>query len=239
MPTSSDLSSQQRDAWQILELGPLVPGARNIPVAQGIEAPITASADFAGVTVLPIARQGWSELPASVKSCTLCGLSSSRRHALVAQGSQKASWMVLSEAPDENEDISGEAFAGPPGQLLDAIFRAVGLQRERDVYLTHVVKCRPAGGRDPLPTELASCQPYWRQEALLLRPSKIVVLGRFAAQAVLGSESPTASLRGRAHSIEVDAQTIPVVVTYHPSYLIRHPEHKNRAWQDWLLAKTI
>jgi uracil-DNA glycosylase len=234
---SSGLSSAQLDAWQIIGLGPIPMGDAATAVANVVENGAPAQVSPVHHEIAPIASLDWSELAATVRVCSQCGLSAGRRNALVGLGSQKATWMVLSEAPDENEDISGEPFAGPAGQLLDGILQAVGLQRERDVFLTHVVKCRPAGAREPLPTERSSCQPYWHQEVRLLRPSKIIVLGRIAAQAVLGAQAPTAP--SVTVQVALDGLQIPVVVTYHPSYLIRHPEHKHRAWQDWLLAKSI
>ncbi len=231
MGNSSTLSFAQLDAWRSLELGPEPPALRaEVPVLE--QTAVVA-------TVENIATMSWLQLENRIASCSSCGLSSARRHALVGQGSQKSSWMVIGEAPDENEDLAGEPFCGPSGQLLDAIFRAVGLQRERDVFLSNIVRCRPAAGRDPASAEISACAAFWRRQAALLEPSKIVLLGRFAAQAVLGDQASTASLRGRVHQISINGREVPVVASYHPSYLMRHPEHKNRAWQDWLLAKSI
>jgi uracil-DNA glycosylase len=231
MNKHSVFSSLQLDAWRNLELGP------EPPIASALQVPINQH--VAAAEVQPLGMMNWQQLKEQIADCALCSLSSGRRQALVGLGSQKAPWMVIGEAPDENEDVIGEPFCGPSGQLLDAIFLAIGLQRERDVFLTNIVRCRPAVGREPAAAEITACKPYWVRQSELLAPSKIILLGRLAAQAVLGDSASTATLRGRVHHVSVSGRDVPVLATYHPSYLMRHPEHKNRAWQDWLLAKSI
>jgi uracil-DNA glycosylase len=231
MSSLNGLSLTQRDAWRSLELGP------EPRIASGASETFTHSETSGGS--VGVANMSWNALEQQITSCSSCALSSTRRQALIGLGSQKAPWLLIGDAPDENEDIAGEPFCGPSGQLLEAIFHAVGLQRERDVFLTNIVRCRPPTGRDPAAAEISACAPFWRRQAELISPSKIILLGRIAAQAVLGDHASTASLRGRIHHIVINDRNVPVIATYHPSYLMRNPEHKNRAWQDWLLAKSI
>ncbi|MGN6455509.1 MAG: uracil-DNA glycosylase, partial [Achromobacter mucicolens] len=128
-------------------------------------------------------------------------------------------------------------FVGRSGQLLDAMLAAVGMSRERDVFITNVIKCRPPGNRNPKPEEIAACSPYLMRQIALLKPERILVLGRFAAQTLLGTDATIGSLRGRVHHLNTDeGAQIPVVVSYHPAYLLRSPSEKARAWQDLKLA---
>lgn len=180
------------------------------------------------------------ELRELVVACNACGLCEGRRHAVFGMGAQPARWMVVGEAPGEQEDMQGLPFVGRSGQLLDAMLSAVGLSRERDVFITNVIKCRPPGNRNPKPEEIASCTPYLMRQIALLKPERILVLGRFAAQTLLGTSATIGSLRGRTHTLEsADGRSIPVVVSYHPAYLLRSPTEKARAWQDLTLAATL
>ncbi|MDH0090093.1 uracil-DNA glycosylase [Achromobacter mucicolens] len=177
------------------------------------------------------------QLAAQVVACAACGLCKGRRHAVVGQGAQPTRWLVVGEAPGEQEDRQGQPFVGRSGQLLDAMLAAVGMSRERDVFITNVIKCRPPGNRNPKPEEIAACSPYLMRQIALLKPERILVLGRFAAQTLLGTDATIGSLRGRVHHLKTDeGAQIPVVVSYHPAYLLRSPSEKARAWQDLKLA---
>lgn len=177
------------------------------------------------------------QLQQLVQDCTACGLCQGRRHAVFGMGAQPARWMVVGEAPGEQEDRQGLPFVGRSGKLLDAMLQSVGMSRERDVFIANVIKCRPPGNRNPKPEEIAACSPYLRRQIALLNPERILVLGRFAAQTLLNTEATIGNLRGRVHSLQTDeGRSIPVVVSYHPAYLLRSPAEKARAWQDLLLA---
>jgi DNA polymerase len=171
-----------------------------------------------------------------VIECTACGLCRGRRQAVFGMGPEQARWLVVGEAPGEQEDRQGLPFVGRSGQLLDAMLAAVGMSRERDVYIANVIKCRPPGNRNPKPEEIAACRPYLMRQIALLKPERILVLGRFAAQTLLETDAAIGSLRGRVHTLQTDAGQIPMVVSYHPAYLLRSPGEKARAWQDLQLA---
>lgn len=177
------------------------------------------------------------ELREQVVACTACGLCGGRRHAVFGHGGQPTRWLVVGEAPGEQEDRQGQPFVGRSGQLLDAMLSAVGMSRERDVFIANVIKCRPPGNRNPKPEEIAACSPYLMRQIALLQPERILVLGRFAAQTLLGTDATIGSLRGRVHRMKTEAgREIPVIVSYHPAYLLRSPAEKARAWQDLKLA---
>lgn len=186
-----------------------------------------ASADRAG----ELAR-----LAREVAGCTLCELCRSRSRTVFGVGDPRARWMVVGEGPGEQEDRQGEPFVGPAGKLLDNMLRAAGFERG-DVYIANIVKCRPPGNRDPRPEEVASCFPYLRAQIELVQPRLILALGRVAAQNLLGVDTPLGRMRGRVY--QVAATGTPVVVTYHPAYLLRSPQHKRRAWEDLCLALRL
>jgi len=180
------------------------------------------------------------ELREQVVACTACGLCQGRRHAVFGHGATPTRWLVVGEAPGEQEDRQGHPFVGRSGQLLDAMLAAVGMSRDTDVFITNVIKCRPPGNRNPKPEEIASCSPYLMRQIALLKPERILVLGRFAAQTLLGTDATIGSLRGRVHSLKTDEGVeIPVIVSYHPAYLLRSPSEKARAWQDLKLASRM
>lgn len=180
------------------------------------------------------------ELREQVVACTACGLCDGRRHAVFGQGATPTRWLVVGEAPGEQEDRQGHPFVGRSGQLLDAMLAAVGMSRETDVFITNVIKCRPPGNRNPKPEEIAACSPYLMRQIALLKPERILVLGRFAAQTLLGTDATIGSLRGRVHSLKTgEGAEIPVIVSYHPAYLLRSPSEKARAWQDLKLASRM
>lgn len=180
-----------------------------------------------------IATLDWATLAARVSSCDRCRLCERRTNAVFGVGDQQADWMLVGEAPGENEDKLGEPFVGPAGKLLDSMLRAVALSREDNVFITNVIKCRPPGNRNPEPEEIARCEPYLKRQVALVKPKLIVALGRFAANSLLDTQASIASLRGRVH----DYEGVPVIVTYHPAYLLRSLPDKAKAWADLCLAQ--
>lgn len=182
-----------------------------------------------------IAAMDWAALEAAVAECSACGLSDTRTNTVLGVGDRRAEWMLVGEAPGENEDLQGEPFVGQAGKLLDNMLGALGLARDRNVFIANVLKCRPPGNRNPEPEEVAHCEPFLRRQIALIRPKVIVVLGRFAAQSLLRSTTPIGKLRGTVHQYE----GIPVVVTYHPAYLLRTLTDKARAWEDLCLAREV
>ena len=180
----------------------------------------------------PVAAMDWDTLTETVAACQACGLCHSRRNTVFGVGDRQADWLVVGEAPGEMEDLQGEPFVGPAGQLLDNMLRAIGLGRHENVYITNVLKCRPPGNRNPEPAEVAQCEPYLRRQVALLQPKIILAMGRFAVQSLLGSTEPIGKLRGQIHHYA----GVPVVVTYHPAYLLRNLPDKAKAWADLCLA---
>ncbi|MFM7001673.1 MAG: uracil-DNA glycosylase [Limnohabitans sp.] len=181
-------------------------------------------------------RMDWAALQATATACQACDLCQQRQNVVFGAGDVQASWMVIGEAPDEDEDKLGEPFVGQAGQLLDNMLKAVGLNRqvqgEGGVYITPAVKCRPPGSRNPTAQELAICAPYLARQVALVQPKIIMAMGRFAVQALLQTTEPLGKLRGQLHTF----QGVPVVVTYHPAYLLRNPADKAKAWVDLVLA---
>ncbi len=176
----------------------------------------------------------WERLAEEVRSCTRCPLHAGRTQAVFGVGPRTAAWCFVGEAPGAEEDRRGEPFVGRAGQLLDSMLRALALDR-REVFIANVLKCRPPGNRDPEPSEVASCLPFLRAQIAAVRPRILVALGRFAAQSLLATDQPLARLRGRVH----DYEGIPVVVTYHPAYLLRRPADKAAAWADLKRAREV
>ena len=175
---------------------------------------------------------GWDDLEQAVASCQACGLCRGRRNTVFGVGDRQAGWMIVGEAPGENEDLQGEPFVGNAGQLLDSMLRSIGLDRSRGVYIANVIKCRPPGNRNPEPGEVAQCEPFLRRQIALVRPRLILAMGRFAVQSLLGTTEPIGRLRGQVHACD----GVPVVVTYHPAYLLRNLPDKAKAWADLCLA---
>jgi DNA polymerase len=178
----------------------------------------------------------WQELRERVAACTLCELHATRTQTVFGVGNPQARWMFIGEAPGAEEDRQGEPFVGRAGQLLTSMLRALGFARE-DVYIANVLKCRPPGNRDPRPEEARSCRGYLERQIELVSPTLIVAVGRIAAQNLLQTETPLARLRGQVHSL--GAEHRPVLVTYHPAYLLRSPAEKRKAWQDLLFARHV
>jgi DNA polymerase len=181
------------------------------------------------------ARPGeWEALRAEVAACTRCPLHASRTQGVFGVGNPEADWLVIGEAPGAEEDRQGEPFVGRAGQLLNAMLRAIGLPRE-SVYIANVLKSRPPGNRDPRPEEVAACLPYLMRQVALIEPRIILAVGRIAAQNLLGTDEPLGRLRGRVHRF--GASGVPLVVTYHPAYLLRSPGEKRKAWEDLKFAR--
>jgi DNA polymerase len=175
----------------------------------------------------------WIPLKAAVSGCTKCGLHKSRTQTVFGVGDESAEWMLIGEAPGAEEDRLGDPFVGQAGKLLDNMLAAIGLSRRKNVYIANVLKCRPPGNRNPTPEEVAQCSPHLLKQIELIRPKLIVAMGRFAAQTLLESDSSIASLRGRVHRYA----GVPLIVTYHPAYLLRTLEDKAKAWQDLVFAR--
>jgi len=184
---------------------------------------------------LAVGELDWTGLGQQIKTCTACALHQTRNQAVVGSGNQQAQWMIVGEAPDAEEDAYGEPFAGHAGMLLNSMLRAIGLQRQQ-VYLTNVVKCRPPVNRKPDIGETEQCLNYLHRQIELVQPEIILVAGGIAAQQLLTNKSPLGRLRQKLHWLE--PQRIPVVVTYHPAYLLQTPSEKNKAWQDLLFAQN-
>lgn len=175
----------------------------------------------------------WDALSERVAGCESCRLCEKRTNTVFGVGDRNADWMLIGEAPGENEDRQGEPFVGQAGKLLDNMLRSLTLARDTNVYIANVIKCRPPGNRNPEPDEVARCEPYLQRQVALVKPKLIVALGRFAAQSLLKTESSISSLRGRVHEYE----GVPVIVTYHPAYLLRSLPDKAKAWADLCLAR--
>ncbi|MEZ0602219.1 uracil-DNA glycosylase [Paraburkholderia sp. IW21] len=175
----------------------------------------------------------WDALSARVAACERCRLCEKRTNTVFGVGDRNADWMLIGEAPGENEDRLGEPFVGQAGKLLDNMLRALTLARDTNVYIANVIKCRPPGNRNPEPDEVARCEPYLQRQVALVKPKLIVALGRFAAQSLLKTDASISSLRGRVHEYE----GVPVIVTYHPAYLLRSLPDKAKAWADLCLAR--
>lgn len=176
----------------------------------------------------------WPELRAAVSECTRCPLHSSRTQAVFGVGNETADWLIIGEAPGAEEDRRGEPFVGRAGQLLDEMLRAAGQQRAQ-VFIANILKCRPPNNRDPEAEEAAACRAYLQRQIELIQPRIILAVGRIAAQQLLETDTPVGRLRGQLHRF---GET-PLVVTYHPAYLLRSPTQKRKAWQDLCLAMDV
>jgi len=217
------------------------------PIAPTVAAPVRAPAPAMAAEVAqapaaqpappsPVDHMDWPALREAVSSCQACGLCQGRKNTVFGVGDPQADWMIVGEAPGENEDLQGEPFVGAAGQLLDQMLRAVGRSRsgtaDQGTYIANVLKCRPPANRNPQPDEVARCEPYLARQVALVKPRVIVAMGRFAVQSLLKTSEPIGRLRGRVHQYE----GVPVIVTYHPAYLLRTPADKGKAWADLCLA---
>ena len=199
-----------------------------------------ASLPPAPISVEPISTDAvvqWEALRTEILSCTRCLLHKTRTQGVVGVGPQRTDWMVIGEAPGAEEDRRGEPFVGRAGHLLDAMLHAIGLNRGTNVYIANVLKSRPPGNRDPKPEEVAACLPYLMRQIALLQPRLMLAVGRIAAQNLLSTDMPLGRLRGKVHHF--GELNTPLIVTYHPAYLLRTPADKRKAWEDLKFARNV
>jgi uracil-DNA glycosylase family 4 len=208
---------------------PMLPGATTSHSAQSS---VVASPAEGSPTVIT-----WETLRSEVLACTKCTLHGSRTQGVFGVGNREAQWLVVGEAPGAEEDRRGEPFVGRAGHLLDAMLKAIGLSRGRNVYIANVLKSRPPGNRDPKPEEVAACLPYLMRQIELLKPRVMLAVGRIAAQNLLATDVPLGRLRGKVHHF--GELNTPLIVTYHPAYLLRTPSDKRKAWEDLKFARSV
>jgi uracil-DNA glycosylase len=182
-----------------------------------------------------VASMDWAALADAAANCRACRLCEGRTRTVFGAGDVRAQWLIVGEAPGDDEEVQAEPFAGEAGRLLDNMLKAIGLDRRSQVYLANALKCRPPGNRNPDAEEVAQCEPFLRRQVELLRPRIILAMGRFAAQSLLGTTEPIGKLRGRAH----EYLGVPVVVTFPPAYLLRNLPDKAKAWADLCLAQEL
>ena len=183
---------------------------------------------------IDFSKMDWPTLKAKVAGCTDCKMRAGCTQTVFGVGDEKADWLLVGEAPGADEDRFGEPFVGQAGRLLDNMLAAISLARGRNVYIANVIKCRPPGNRNPEAGEIEKCSPHLRRQIELIQPKLILAMGRFATQALLGSGATIASLRGKVH----EYAGVPLIVTYHPAYLLRTLPDKAKAWADLLFAKA-
>jgi DNA polymerase len=238
------LSERDARLWEALGLGPVWRERASGPARP--EAGADPGCD-------PVAGMDWDALAGAVAACTACGLCRTRTQTVFGAGSRRARWMFIGEAPGAEEDARGEPFVGQAGRLLDNMLAEAGLGRDRDaevdaggkadanadaaVYIANVLKCRPPGNRNPDAAEVTACAPFLARQIALLDPALIVVMGRFATHSLLGTDASLGSLRGRVHEYRSGGRRYPVIVTYHPAYLLRNLADKARSWEDLCLAR--
>jgi DNA polymerase len=213
---------------------PAAPASAAAPAHAAAPTPRPASTSAASAA--DVAAR-WEALRMEVLGCTRCPLHLTRTQGVLGVGPKRADWLVIGEAPGAEEDRRGEPFVGVAGQLLDAMLRAIGLDRRTNVYIANVLKSRPPGNRDPKPEEVAACLPYLLGQIELLQPKIILAVGRIAAQNLLATDAPLGRLRGQVHRF--GELNTPLVVTYHPAYLLRTPADKRKAWEDLKFARGV
>ena len=227
------------DFWVLRPARPasVDPGAEPVTLAA---APATSGVSPLVPAAVPAALReaafDWDQLRARVAACTRCPLSATRTQTVFGVGNPRAEWLVVGEAPGAEEDARGEPFVGRAGQLLNSMLRAIGLARA-EVYIANVLKCRPPGNRDPSANESAECLPYLERQIALLKPRIMLAVGRISAQNLLRTDAPLARLRQQVHSFGISR--VPLVVTYHPAYLLRTPTDKRKAWEDLKFARKV
>lgn len=228
------MSLSREERLRVLGLWPVWRSRAGEPAMVG-EAPADAPPSPADHPV-PAGGPGaldWPALEAAIRACTRCPLHAGRAQGVPGVGDRNADWLIVGEAPGAEEDRLGEPFVGQAGKLLDAMLAAIGLARGENVYIANVLKSRPPRNRDPLPAEVAACLPYLERQIELIQPKLILALGRFAAQSLLNTDTAIGRLRGQVHRYH----GVPLIVTYHPAYLLRNLADKARAWEDLLLAR--
>jgi DNA polymerase len=247
MPTRDDLLTElglvptwrlrtaTKAATPLAGLGEPAPASVDAPLHERSrpERLLARSADGGDARLARIAALDWTNFARDVDACTACALAATRRKSVPGVGDVKAEWLFVGEAPGSEEDAKGEPFVGQAGKLLDAMLAALGLARGANVYIANVLKCRPPNNRTPEPREVEACRPYLDRQVELIGPRIIVALGKSAATTLLGFEATIASLRGRVHRY----RGVPLIVSYHPAYLLRNLPDKAKAWEDLLLAR--
>jgi uracil-DNA glycosylase len=226
---------------------PLTPAVEAVPPSSARELAAPPPAEMERVVPAPVVRARpdeplsaeaeaqWDGLKAEVLSCTRCALHSTRTQGVFGVGNRRAEWLIIGEAPGAEEDRRGEPFVGRAGQLLNAMLRAIGLPREQ-VFIANVLKSRPPSNRDPKPEEVAACLPYLMRQIALLQPRLMLAVGRIAAQNLLATDMALGRLRGQVHHF--GELNTPLIVTYHPAYLLRSPADKRKAWEDLKFARS-
>jgi DNA polymerase len=224
--------------WKARAAAPGVAAAASTPAGEAV---LSRRAEPAPAPLLAgdertarIAGMDWAALKASVVDCPACKLSQSRTKTVFGVGDENANWLFVGEAPGRDEDLQGEPFVGQAGKLLDSMLAALGMQRGKNVYIANMLKCRPPNNRNPEPEEVASCEPYLHRQIALIRPKLIVALGKVAAVNLLKREMTVASMRGKVF----EYQGTPLIVTYHPAYLLRSLPEKAKAWADLCFARA-
>jgi uracil-DNA glycosylase family 4 len=234
-----DAARDERAEAPVVDAAPAAaPAAVPVPKRKpAIPAPVPGltvrAANPADDRAARILRMDWAELKTAVKDCQACGLRKTCTQTVFGVGDEHADWLLVGEAPGAEEDARGEPFVGQAGRLLDSMLAAIDLKRGDNVYICNVLKCRPPGNRNPEPGEVAQCTPHLLRQLDLIKPKLILAMGRFAVQALLATEASIASLRGRLHRY----QGVPLVVTYHPAYLLRSLPDKAKAWEDLCFAR--
>ena len=242
-----DVWVPRRGAAAAADAAPQPAPAEGAPEAPGQPVPSSGAVDVPAPSIAPVGTvptpmpaelaAEWDRLRSEVATCTLCGLHTSRTQGVFGVGNPQAQWLVIGEAPGAEEDRRGEPFVGRAGQLLDAMLKAIGLSRETNVFIANVLKSRPPGNRDPKPDEVAACLPYLMRQIALMRPRLILAVGRIAAQNLLATDLSLGRLRSKVHHF--GELNTPLVVTYHPAYLLRTPGDKRKAWEDLKFARDV
>lgn len=226
------MSTRRKDILKELELIPLWRTRKNTQRSHFSEV-LSPPIDVINDRRVQILHSDWIHLKTSVTRCTACSLSKTRTRTVFGVGDENADWLCVGEAPGGEEDARGEPFVGPAGKLLDNMFEAINLKRGKNIYITNIVKCRPPGNRNPDPSEAQQCEPYLTRQIELVKPKLIIALGKIAAQNLLNTSSTIASLRGTLH----EYLGIPLIVTYHPAYLLRIQPDKAKVWEDLCFAR--
>ena len=212
---------------------PIADGVKGSSIPRIVPLRATAAPMDPGARRVHIQPLEWEAFAPDVDACTACGLCRTRNRSVPGVGDVRAEWMFIGEAPGAEEDARGEPFVGQAGRLLDNMLAAIGMSRQKNVYIANVLKCRPPGNRTPEPQEAEACRPYLERQIALVGPRLLIALGKSAASLLLGTDASIASLRGRVHRY----QGRPLIVTYHPAYLLRSLPEKAKAWEDLVLAR--
>lgn len=237
-----DVATADADGETVAVEPPVAAGQKRVGTASSIPGSSTPSS-ASTVTREPssgesddrrtaIMRMDWAALKEAVAQCVACPLHAKRRKTVFGVGDENADWVFVGEGPGADEDVQGEPFVGQAGRLLDSMLAAIKLKRGENVYIANVIKCRPPGNRNPEPDEAQKCEPFLQRQIELIRPKLIIGLGRVAAVNLLAREASIASLRGRVH----EYKGIPLIITYHPAYLLRSLTDKAKAWEDLCFA---